>query len=227
MKQQHTHRRQQPAGIAASSAQRRGRTLSSIVVASGAVLFGVGAVTACGSVGSEFHVNGHSSSSSGNTNILTIDDGGLTTITLPDGAVIQVDNGGCDGGSSDCCPSGGVTTITGKVLDPAGVHALYNVSVFVEDPNAPLPDLASAGISCGCSALFPADVLGMGTTDANGSATSRTSRSPPAAPTRSSACRSASASRRASTSPAPAPGATSTSTRATTARAPSPRRRSR
>ena len=118
-------------------------------------------------------MGGHGGSSSSNTNILNVDDGGLTTITLPDGAVIQVpsDTAGCDGGATDCCPAGGATTVSGKVLDPAGINALYNVSVFIADPNSPLPDLASAGISCGCGALFPADVLGMGTTDASGAFT--------------------------------------------------------
>jgi hypothetical protein len=177
MKEQHTQGHTQ----ALRGRSRGRRTLSSIVVVSGAALFGAGAVVACGSSNdSQFHGPGHGGSSSNNSNILNIgDDAGLTTITLPDGAVIQVpsNSGGCDGGaSSDCCPAGGVTTITGKVLDPAGINALYNVSVFIEDPNAPLPDLSQAGISCGCSALFPSDVLGMGTTDATGTFTIATER---------------------------------------------------
>jgi hypothetical protein len=176
MKQQHTQGHTQ--ARTNRFGHRRRRTLSSAVVASGAALFGVSVVAACGSGGdNQFHI-GHGGSSSTNSNILNIEDSGLTTITLPDGAVIQVqdNSGGCDGGATDCCPSGGVTTITGKVLDPAGINALYNVSVFVEDPNAPLPDLSQAGISCGCSALFPADVLGMATTDANGTFTLATQR---------------------------------------------------
>ena len=42
------------------------------------------------------------------------------------------------------------------------------MTVFVRDPNVPLPDPAKVPIACGCDALFPSDVLAFGTTDATG-----------------------------------------------------------
>jgi hypothetical protein len=102
--------------------------------------------------------------------------GTIGTATLPDGAVV-LGGGGipiqCDAGSGkQCevqdCPGGGTTKITGRVLDPAGKNPLWNVTVFVKDPALPLPDLASSGLACGCGALYPADVLGYGMTDATG-----------------------------------------------------------
>ena len=67
------------------------------------------------------------------------------------------------------CPDGGTTTISGYVYDPAGVNPLYNVSVYVEDPSSPLPDLSTVPLTCGCSQLYPASVLATGMpTDATG-----------------------------------------------------------
>jgi len=65
----------------------------------------------------------------------------------------------CEDGGLCTCVDGGTTTITGRVLDPAMTNPLYNVTVFVEDPASPLPDLESAGLTCGCSTLYPASVL--------------------------------------------------------------------
>ncbi len=153
--------------------------MSSTVVVAGAALLAACVVSACSSDdGSKFHgASGSSSASSGG--LLIIDDGGSTSITLPDGAVIQVPgtSGSCDGGAAGgCCAAGATTTISGKVLDPAGINALYNVAVYIKDPNAALPDLSKVGLTCGCSALFPSDVLGMATTDANGAFTISTER---------------------------------------------------
>jgi hypothetical protein len=183
---QHRQRDSRPTPGADSAERRTARTgrraAGSAVVVGGAALLAACVVSACGDDGtSKFKVGpGSSSSSSGGT--LIIDDGdggGSTSITLPDGAVIQVPgtSGSCDGGTAGgCCPGGSSTTISGKVLDPAGINALYNVAVYIKDPNAPLPDLSKVGITCGCSALFPSDVLGMATTDANGAFTIATER---------------------------------------------------
>jgi len=101
-------------------------------------------------------------------------------MVLPDGAVVSVggDGGGgiqirCDAGvGAQCndqnCGGGGSTVITGRVLDPAGKNPLWNVTVFVRDPTIPLPDLSAEKLQCGCGALYPADVLGYGQTDADG-----------------------------------------------------------
>jgi hypothetical protein len=42
------------------------------------------------------------------------------------------------------------------------------VSVFVPDPSAPLPNLDTVPLSCGCSQVFPSAVQALAVTDANG-----------------------------------------------------------
>jgi hypothetical protein len=88
---------------------------------------------------------------------------------LPDGAVVSSSSSGAR--AAQDCPGGGSTVITGTVLDPAGKNLLWNVTVFVADPNAPLPDLEKAGLQCGCSNLYPSDVLAYAQTDTNGAFT--------------------------------------------------------
>ncbi|MES1205951.1 MAG: carboxypeptidase-like regulatory domain-containing protein, partial [Pseudomonadota bacterium] len=67
------------------------------------------------------------------------------------------------------CPGGALTTLTGKVYDPAGRVPLYNVDVYV--PNGPLPDFHD-GPSCdSCADHASGNAVVRTTTDANGSFT--------------------------------------------------------
>jgi hypothetical protein len=63
----------------------------------------------------------------------------------------------CD--SAPCCAPG-MGTIDGYVHDPAGRNPVYSASVYVLDPESPLPNLdVLPPVSCGCSQLFPRSVL--------------------------------------------------------------------
>jgi hypothetical protein len=56
--------------------------------------------------------------------------------------------GGAGGGVPQDCPSGGTTTITGKVFAPNGTLPLYNAIVYVpSNPLMPIPD----GVTCDAS----------------------------------------------------------------------------
>ncbi len=104
---------------------------------------------------------GGSGGSSGTSSGGTIDDGGVVgtfgdaTSTPPTDASGQ----GCT--NLQCqvqaCPNGGLTTISGKVMDPAGHNPLYKVVTFIPNtPGGTLP-LIPLGInssSCSCDALF-------------------------------------------------------------------------
>jgi hypothetical protein len=65
------------------------------------------------------------------------------------------------------CSGGAMTTISGKVFDPAGRNPLYNVAVYVpNEPVLPLPD----GAACDdCSALYTGHPIATALTDATGS----------------------------------------------------------
>lgn len=89
-------------------------------------------------------------------------DGG--TGVLPDGGL-------CEGLQCQVvtCPSGGSTTVTGKVYDPAGNVPLYNAVVFV--PNKPLAAF-TAGPSCaGCNALISGAPVALAITGPDGAFT--------------------------------------------------------
>jgi hypothetical protein len=67
------------------------------------------------------------------------------------------------------CPGGGLTTLVGKVYDPAGRVPLYNVDVYI--PNGPLADFHD-GPSCdSCTNRVSGNPVVQTTTDASGSFT--------------------------------------------------------
>src|SRR5579863_1856833 len=101
-------------------------------------------LAACGNSGSQSQfpagssTTSQSGSSSNNTGIFG--DGGGNT--LGDGAVVPFT-------TKNDCPHGGTTTMTGRVLDPAGKNPVFNATVFVRDTSVPLPDVSKVAISCG------------------------------------------------------------------------------
>jgi hypothetical protein len=85
--------------------------------------------------------------------------GSVGSITSKDGKV-----------STAACPlSQGVTSISGKVFDPAGRDPVYNVAVWVPYTTpGPMP----AGLTCNCSELYTGGFVGQyALTDATGSFT--------------------------------------------------------
>jgi hypothetical protein len=96
---------------------------------------------------------------------------GTTKGPTPDAAAIPVCPAGlqCD----YSCPSGGTTTITGKVYDPAGKNPLYNVVVYVPaTPLQPLPKgVPTGGDACACGALFKSGAVVSTATAVDGSFT--------------------------------------------------------
>jgi hypothetical protein len=71
------------------------------------------------------------------------------------------------------CPSGGTTTISGKVYDPAKRNPLYNVAVYVPaTPLTALPKGVPTGSdACDCGALFKSGAVTNTTTGVDGSFT--------------------------------------------------------
>ncbi|MGD0677535.1 MAG: hypothetical protein ABSC94_19110 [Polyangiaceae bacterium] len=152
-----------------ANARERGRSVAGV-----AVLIAVGLVTAflggCGGNGqSEF---GGADTSGASTNAQKFGSVGGTSLSSGggDGGIPQIT---CTGGigavqCATTCAGGGDTTISGTVTDPAGTNPLYNVTVYVPDPQYPLPNLDAEPIACGCAGLYPTAILASAVTDANG-----------------------------------------------------------
>ena len=154
--------------------------LGALCVAAAAALAG-----ACGgsSGGSGFGPNGSGGSSGGSgggsgssSGSLVPDDGGLVG-NFPDSSTGGPStDGGCT--NLQCqvekCSGGGTTTITGKVMDPAGRNPLYNVDVYVPNSQGGVLDPIPLGInsaSCSCNALFSGNPIAVTNTKADGTFT--------------------------------------------------------
>jgi hypothetical protein len=129
-----------------------------------------GTVTPDGSTTSDGSTNNDGSTKNdGSTN----NDGSTSDGSTNDGAV---GDGGTDARPCqglECqqvtCDGGGTTTITGKVLDPAGINPVYNALVYV--PNATVPALSS-GVSCqACGSAPPGEPVVLTLTAGDGSFT--------------------------------------------------------
>jgi hypothetical protein len=72
------------------------------------------------------------------------------------------------------CSSGGSTTISGKVTDPAGHNPLYNVVVYIPNSQGGTLDPIPMGVdssSCSCDALFSGEPMAIALTAADGTFT--------------------------------------------------------
>ncbi len=85
--------------------------------------------------------------------------GGTSTAVCPTGWECNVS-----------CSSGGTTSITGTVMDPAGADPLYNIVAYVPTTAVgKLPSGVPTGAdACSCSALFQGNPIVFATTDVNG-----------------------------------------------------------
>jgi hypothetical protein len=135
------------------------------------VLFAASALAVWGCAGkNQLRHGGHSGGASGGEG--SGDDGGFGSFGSSGG------NGGGGCTNLQCqvhsCSGGGTTTISGRVLDPAGRNPLYNVVVYV--PNSPggKLDAIPSGVdssSCSCGALYSGQPMAATLTDANGAFT--------------------------------------------------------
>lgn len=137
----------------------------SIAACLAALTVAVAAAGGCGGSngGSGFGGNGNGSSGSGSgtgggSGSGGPDDGGLIG-NFPDSSTGPSMDGGCT--NLQCqvhsCSGGGSTTITGKVMDPAGRNPLYNVDVYIPNSAGGVLDPIPLGVnsaSCSCDALF-------------------------------------------------------------------------
>ncbi|HZT53183.1 MAG TPA: hypothetical protein VE995_02255, partial [Gaiellaceae bacterium] len=79
-----------------------------------------------------------------------------------------------DGGLASCvnlnCPANSMTTLSGKVYDPAGSNPLYNVVVYVpRDPHGQLTPITLGTHSCNTCDVTIGDYVAAGVTDESGS----------------------------------------------------------
>jgi hypothetical protein len=72
------------------------------------------------------------------------------------------------------CTGGGSTTISGKVMDPAGHNPLYNVVVYIPNSKGGMLDPIPMGVnsaSCSCGALFSGEPMAIALTAPDGTFT--------------------------------------------------------
>jgi hypothetical protein len=122
--------------------------------------------------------SGGSSSGSSGGNVGPIDGGGpngnfgdASYMPPAQEAGIGCTNLQCDVHS---CSNGGSTTISGKVMDPAGHNPLYNVVVFIPNSQGGVLQPIPIGVnssSCSCDALFSGDPMAIALTQADGTFT--------------------------------------------------------
>jgi hypothetical protein len=98
------------------------------------------------------------------------DDGGALFVTaLSDGAVTTSTVPRCITATGQCvssCPSGGETTLSGTVYDPAGKNPLYGIVVYI--PSEP-PAAMATGASCySCNSLYTGNPIAFAVTDSAG-----------------------------------------------------------
>jgi hypothetical protein len=145
----------------------------------------LGANGGCGgtSGGSGFGTGGSSGGSGGSSGAGSgggsggeSDDGGIIGSFGDAGTPPPSDASGCS--NLQCqvhsCSNGGSTTITGKVMDPAGRNPLYNVDVYVPNSVGGALDPIPLGInpdSCSCNALFSGSPIVVTNTAADGTFT--------------------------------------------------------
>jgi hypothetical protein len=129
-----------------------------------------GSGTTAGSGGGSGGASGGASGSSGGSLF-----GGSSGASSSGGSSGGVNPAMCPS-SAQCnvsCSGGGMTSISGKVYDPAGKNPLYNIAVYVPGgPLEPLPKgVPTGGDACNCSALFKSGAVVSTATGVDGSFT--------------------------------------------------------